>query len=418
MRGIKDLAQQPIRLMDRATLRSYVNLLDRELSLARAALATLDANEGVAIGGALPHGHTTTPPNGGHAAAGTTGGNGNGNGGNHSPQLGAMASPQAWTRGTTTGGTNTPRATTPGGSGGTSNVPNFNRLSSTFKFTLNPNAAAGSSSSSSSSSSSAAAAVQRSIASVAPAPPASTATPPSPTIHSEARFRLAGTTSASAATPIGSTTTTAAGGGSMPTFVKPPSRLSGGGINNIQVVNVAPSIASSSAPSITSSPALFHTLPTSGSLNPSSITLDPSPPPQSRAYIVGHSSSNGNTVTINTNSNGNMNTADQVSPSTTIPQHLWSLDRPSTSAVATGTSTSPNMMTRAPLLVMTPSGTHYNNNKPPSSPPMGATVPLHRRPNMTSPSNVNGDGLATPMSPTTNTDDTSDALLPHTVPPS
>jgi hypothetical protein len=50
-RTIKELAQQPIRLMDRATLRMYAALLEKELSAARAALATLDANEGVLAGG-------------------------------------------------------------------------------------------------------------------------------------------------------------------------------------------------------------------------------------------------------------------------------------------------------------------------------------------------------------------------------
>jgi hypothetical protein len=48
------LAQQPIRLMDRGTLRTYVTLLEKELTMARAALATLDANEGVLAGHTTP----------------------------------------------------------------------------------------------------------------------------------------------------------------------------------------------------------------------------------------------------------------------------------------------------------------------------------------------------------------------------
>jgi len=56
-RTIKELAQQPIRLMDRVTLRVYAALLEKELSAARAALATLDANEGVLAGGG---GHAMT----------------------------------------------------------------------------------------------------------------------------------------------------------------------------------------------------------------------------------------------------------------------------------------------------------------------------------------------------------------------
>lgn len=54
-RTIKELAQQPIRLMDRGTLRMYASLLEKELSMARAALATLDANEGVLAGGGGGH---------------------------------------------------------------------------------------------------------------------------------------------------------------------------------------------------------------------------------------------------------------------------------------------------------------------------------------------------------------------------
>jgi hypothetical protein len=50
-RTIKELAQQPVRLMDRMTLRTYVNLLEKELTMARASLATLDANEGILAGG-------------------------------------------------------------------------------------------------------------------------------------------------------------------------------------------------------------------------------------------------------------------------------------------------------------------------------------------------------------------------------
>jgi hypothetical protein len=50
-RTIKELSQHPVRLMDRGTLRLYVGLLEKELSLARAALATLDANEGVLAAG-------------------------------------------------------------------------------------------------------------------------------------------------------------------------------------------------------------------------------------------------------------------------------------------------------------------------------------------------------------------------------
>jgi hypothetical protein len=37
--------------MDRMTLRTYVNLLEKELTMARASLATLDANEGILAGG-------------------------------------------------------------------------------------------------------------------------------------------------------------------------------------------------------------------------------------------------------------------------------------------------------------------------------------------------------------------------------
>jgi hypothetical protein len=50
-RTIKELAQVPIRLMDRVTLRTYVFLLEKELNTAKAALATLDANENVLAGG-------------------------------------------------------------------------------------------------------------------------------------------------------------------------------------------------------------------------------------------------------------------------------------------------------------------------------------------------------------------------------
>jgi hypothetical protein len=63
-RGIKDLAQQPIRLMDRTTLRTYVNLLEKELTMARAALATLDANEGVLAAG-TGHAYKAMPGQGG-----------------------------------------------------------------------------------------------------------------------------------------------------------------------------------------------------------------------------------------------------------------------------------------------------------------------------------------------------------------
>jgi hypothetical protein len=46
-RTLKEYAAQPVRLMDRITVRSYVTLLERELAVARKALATLDANENV-----------------------------------------------------------------------------------------------------------------------------------------------------------------------------------------------------------------------------------------------------------------------------------------------------------------------------------------------------------------------------------
>jgi hypothetical protein len=66
-RTIKDLAQQPIRLMDRVTLRTYVNLLEKELTAARAALATLDANEGVLAGGGGHGAYRTLAPTVGSA---------------------------------------------------------------------------------------------------------------------------------------------------------------------------------------------------------------------------------------------------------------------------------------------------------------------------------------------------------------
>jgi hypothetical protein len=65
-RTIKELAQVPIRLMDRVTLRTYVYILEKELNTAKAALATLDANEGVLAGG------------GGYVSAAFTSGNTNG----------------------------------------------------------------------------------------------------------------------------------------------------------------------------------------------------------------------------------------------------------------------------------------------------------------------------------------------------
>jgi hypothetical protein len=43
--------------MDRVTLRTYVYLLEKELNLTKAALATLDANENV-----LADGHGSTAP--------------------------------------------------------------------------------------------------------------------------------------------------------------------------------------------------------------------------------------------------------------------------------------------------------------------------------------------------------------------
>jgi hypothetical protein len=78
-RGIKDLAQQPIRLMDRTTLRTYTILLEKELTMARAALATLDANEGVLAGGG-GHGYRTIanqPGTGGNLSANNSRGDGN-----------------------------------------------------------------------------------------------------------------------------------------------------------------------------------------------------------------------------------------------------------------------------------------------------------------------------------------------------
>jgi hypothetical protein len=83
-RTIKDLSQQPIRLMDRATLRTYVYLLDKELTCAKSALQTLDANEGVLAGaGAGHHRHYGTSP----LAAAVGGG-----GGDHRSALSRMDS--------------------------------------------------------------------------------------------------------------------------------------------------------------------------------------------------------------------------------------------------------------------------------------------------------------------------------------
>jgi hypothetical protein len=86
-RTIKDLAQVPIRLMDRVTLRTYVSILEKELIVARATLATLDANEGVlALGTAgsaanhMPNRNNSFTSGGGTTAA-SVNGNGNGNNG-------------------------------------------------------------------------------------------------------------------------------------------------------------------------------------------------------------------------------------------------------------------------------------------------------------------------------------------------
>jgi hypothetical protein len=106
-RTIKELAQQPIRLMDRTTLRTYVNLLEKELTMARAALATLDANEGVLAGG------------GGHGYR-TIAGQGQGGMGNEGGRLSAPNSRLDTTGGLGGGGV---AAMTPGGTGRTSGTP-------------------------------------------------------------------------------------------------------------------------------------------------------------------------------------------------------------------------------------------------------------------------------------------------------
>jgi hypothetical protein len=76
-RTMKDYISQPIRLMDRTSLRSYQALLERELNVVRATLNTLEANEHVLAGGGHGSGSpyvtaatapTTTTPKGGTLA--------------------------------------------------------------------------------------------------------------------------------------------------------------------------------------------------------------------------------------------------------------------------------------------------------------------------------------------------------------
>jgi hypothetical protein len=56
---LKDFVGQPVRLLDRGSLKAYLSLLEREINVVRAALATLEANEGSLAGGAGHHGGQT-----------------------------------------------------------------------------------------------------------------------------------------------------------------------------------------------------------------------------------------------------------------------------------------------------------------------------------------------------------------------
>jgi hypothetical protein len=91
-RTLKDYAGQPVRLMDRTTLRAYQGLLERELQIARAALATLEANEGSLAG--RYDGGAAQPLSG----LGATGGGGNSGNGDRDGSVNAP-----------------PRSNTPGG---------------------------------------------------------------------------------------------------------------------------------------------------------------------------------------------------------------------------------------------------------------------------------------------------------------
>jgi hypothetical protein len=405
MRGIKELSQQPIRLMDRATLRSYVNLLERELNLARAALSTLDVNEGVAIGN-LPQGHTAPTPTAGGAsgAQSSTGGYQV----SSSPQLGAMATPTGGLQRSGSGNNNVANNGNNKGNNGTGST--LKRVSSAgFK--------------------SPAALVQRNTATVSPAPATgtgiSTGAPPSPNLGPETRFRLPGFTPTNNA---GSTTiTTTTSGGTTVLGVRSPSRT-----GSLQIGAAASSLPSSPPQSV------FHSLQSHNGGTP----LVDSLPPQSHSYILGARLQSGGVGT----STSTMST-DQPSPSASpAQQQNWTLDRSGvalTSGIQPTSSPSPaNNMMRAPLLVTAPaSSTPLNGTVN-----IAATLQLHQRPSNAGVTATSSNTVLTAASPShndrslptvgvdTNTTtslasfskkgaslnnsipDEIDALLPHTVP--
>jgi hypothetical protein len=130
-RTIKELSQQPIRLMDRVALRTYFVLLEREISLVRAALATMDANEGLlAHGGTSANqyvrndskngGGTGTPPG---PAGRTIGGVGGGHGSPRNSIVGLPGQPLP-----------SPGTSHPTPVGGNSNGGSFGRAGTMYKY--------------------------------------------------------------------------------------------------------------------------------------------------------------------------------------------------------------------------------------------------------------------------------------------
>jgi hypothetical protein len=174
-RTIKELSQQPIRLMDRGTLRTYVGLLEKELTMARAALATLDANEGVLAAAGHIGGGAVGARNSGLNlsrvdAGGVNGGMTPTNAGGRTTPLGNGPRGPSGSYPTNTGGSASPK-----GGSGAPGFPTMQRTASTA-FTGNKYGAVSGGSStpqlSSVSGAPSATVGVRSIASIAPLPPA------------------------------------------------------------------------------------------------------------------------------------------------------------------------------------------------------------------------------------------------------